>query len=298
MVSDTVTCGFIGLGLMGNGMARCMLNAGRNLVVWNRSPEKSRELQADFQERVTVVDTPRAVLEATDVTFCMLSTPEVQRSVYAGESGILAGVSAGKSLVDCATVAAADMTSIAEQVRARGGRFLEAPVSGSKVPAEQGQLIFLAAGDKDLYAQAAPDFDAMGKKAFHLGEVGAGSRMELVVNMLMGSMMTCFGEALSLCEATGGDGEALLEVLSLGAMANPMFKLKGPKMLAGDHAANFPLVHARKDVALAVELGRSVGQPLPVAAAADAEMKRAIGESEEILDFSAVIESQKKQRTK
>ena len=120
--------------------------------------------------------------------------------------------------------------------------------------------------------------------------------MKLVVNMLMGSMMCAFGEGLALCEASGLDRAQLLQVLELGAVATPMaYKLKGPKMIAGDHAPNFPLQHAHKGPRLAVELGTAVGVGLPVSATAEAAMKRArdddgLGES----DFSAVDEAQKK----
>lgn len=286
--------GFIGLGIMGEGMANCLLKSGVKLVVWNRSAAKAEALKAANPDSVTVVGTPAAVLAECEVTFCMLSTPEAVQSVYEMEGGVLAGVSAGKCIVDCATLAVADMTRISEQVLAKGGRFLEAPVSGSKGPAANGQLIFLAGGDKALYDTVAPELDAMGKKSFHFGEVGAGTKMKLVVNMVMGTMMCAFGEGLHLCTEQGLDASQLLEVLELGAIANPMFKLKGPKMLQGDHAPNFPLQHAHKDMRLAVAAGEAVGLGMPVSAAAESAMKRARDEGHGELDFSAVYEGQKK----
>ena len=292
---STGTVGFIGLGIMGDGMARCLLKSGRSLVVWNRSAAKCDALKAEAADAVTVLASPAEVVKACDLVYVMLSTPEAVKAVYEMDGGVLAGVGAGKCIVDCATLAPEDMIRLSEQVTSKGGRFLEAPVSGSKGPAAAGALIFLAGGDEALYADCAADFDAMGKAKFHFGAVGAGTRMKLVVNMLMGSMMCAFGEGLALCEASGLDRAQLLQVLELGAVATPMYKLKGPKMIAGDHAPNFPLQHAHKDMRLAVELGTAVGVGLPVSATAEAAMKRArdddgLGES----DFSAVYEAQKK----
>jgi len=291
--------GFIGLGIMGEGMAKNLAKSGRQLVVWNRSPGKCTELQAACEGAdITVAETPAAVLAKCDLVYCMLSTPDAVKSVYEMEGGILAGVCAGKKIVDCATLAAEDMVRLSAQVSERGGTFLEAPVSGTKGPAHAGQLIFLCAGDEALFNEVLPtDLEAMGKASFFFGAAGSGARMKLVVNMIMGSMMAAFGEGLSLCEASGLDSEKLLEVLQLGAMANPMFKIKGPLMLQGNFAPNFPLEHAEKDMRLAVAHGGSLGLGLPVAAAADAAMKRAMEEDLGKQDFCSVVAAQKKQKT-
>ena len=178
-----------------------------------------------------------------------------------------------------------------------GGVFLEAPVSGSKGPAEAGQLIFLCGGDAALYARVRPELGVMGKADFHYGATGAGTKMKLVVNMVMGEMMGALSEGLALASAAGlpCDAEAgLLKVLDLGAMANGVFKLKGPKMLKGDHAPNFPLKHAQKDMRFALQLADELAQPLPIAAAANAAYvaaRAAHGDE----DFSAVYETTKKQ---
>lgn len=263
------TVGFVGLGIMGEGMAKCLIKAGLKLVVWNRSTSKSDAFKAAAPDSVTVADSPSAVIAACEVTFCMLSTPEAVRSVYEMDGGVLAGVSAGKCIVDCATLAEEDMKRCSAHVLAKGGRFLEAPVSGSKGPAANGQLIFLCGGDKPLFESIASELDAMGKKSFYFGEVGSGTRMKLVVNMVMGTMMCAFSEGLHLCGSSGLDPAQLLEVLDLGAIANPMFKLKGPKMLAGDHSPNFPLQHAHKDMRLAVEAGAGFGIGMPVSTSPD-----------------------------
>ena len=150
---------------------------------------------------------------------------------------MLASVKPGKSIIDCATLTPERMAEMAAATVTAGGRFLEAPVSGSKAPAAQGALIFLCGGDAALYKEVQPDLEVMGKADFLFGPVGAGSKMKLVVNMVMGDMMVALSEGLALCGAAGlpCDADAgLLKVLDLGIMSNGMFRLKGPKMLKGD----------------------------------------------------------------
>ena len=144
-MSETV--GFIGLGHMGEGMARRLLShGGRKLIVWNRSAGKSKALETEAAGKVQVAASPADVVRGATIIFVMLSTPDAVKEVYEMEGGILSGMSAGKKLVDCATLAVADMERLSSQVLAKGGRFLEAPVSGSKVPAATGQLISAVTG--------------------------------------------------------------------------------------------------------------------------------------------------------
>ena len=193
------TFGFIGLGIMGSGMAKNLVKAGFEVTVWNRTADKCREL-AELGAKVAT--TPRQVVENCRVTFSMLADPVAALAVCDGPDGVLEGMAAGKGYVDMSTVDVATSAGIAAAVTARGGRFLEAPVSGSKKQAEDGALIILAAGDRSLYEEVLPGFERMGKKILHLGEVGNGARMKLVVNMVMGGMMTSFCEGL----APGGEG--------------------------------------------------------------------------------------------
>ena len=256
--------GFIGIGIMGEGMAGCLLKAGKSLVV-ERDTSKAQKLKAD-PALVTVVASAGEVIDACGVTYSMLSTLEASEAVF---PSILESMKQGKSLVDCATLTPERMQTMASAVEIAQGRFLEAPVSGSKAPAAQGALIFLCGGDKSLYDECKPDLQIMGKADFYYGATGAGSKMKLVVNMVMGDMMCALGEGLALCQASDLPADAdngLLKVLDLGIMANGLFKLKGPKMLRGDHAPNFPLKHAQKDMRFALQLGDQASTPLPLAA--------------------------------
>ncbi|XP_024361826.1 glyoxylate/succinic semialdehyde reductase 1 [Physcomitrium patens] len=285
MGSDGMDIGFLGLGIMGIAMARNLLKKGFNVTVWNRSPGKCEELA---KEGASIGSSPADVVKKCSITIAMLADPSVAISVALGPGGVVEGITPGKGYVDMSTVDSATSSQIAKAIEAKGGDFLEAPVSGSKQPAEAGTLIILAAGSESLFAKVKPAFDAMGKKSFFLNDVGSGAKMKLVVNMIMGSMMTAFSEGLALADKAGLSQQTLLEVLELGAIGNPMFKLKGPSMISGKCPTAFPLKHQQKDMRLALALGDEVGQSMPVAAAANEIYKKArsLGLGEQ--DFSSV----------
>jgi len=299
----TKKIGFIGLGIMGEGMVNCLLKdavAGTPdtpLVVWNRTASKCQHLQTTFPDKtIEIKSSAKDVVVDCDIVFSMLSTPEASAAVFNDENGTLAGVSNDTVIVDCATLAESDMKRMKEQITAKGGKFLEAPVSGSKGPAHAGQLIFLCAGNKTVFEDDTVQnaLNAMGKASHYFGEeVGKATRAKLVVNSLMGTMMAAFGESLALAESLDLDASKMLEVISQGAIATPMYALKGPKMLQKDHAPNFPLCHAHKDMKLAVDAAKSVGVEYSVTQVAE-ELFRKAREDEELNvaneDFSAVFE--------
>ncbi|MGB8600771.1 MAG: NAD(P)-dependent oxidoreductase [Rhizomicrobium sp.] len=285
-----VKIGFLGLGIMGGAMARNLVKAGFDVTVWNRSPGKCTALAALGAK---VGQSPKAVAADCDFTIAMLSDPAAAEAVCFGPDGVLAGVGPGHDYIDMSTVDAETAQRIAAAVAARGARFVEAPVSGTKKPAEDGTLVILAAGDAGLFHDAEPAFAKMGKVSHYLGAVGQAARMKLVANMVMGEMAVALAEGLSLGLKSGLKGEDVLTVLAEGAMACPMFAGKGPMMLKGEFPANFPLRHMQKDLRLAVALGDSVGQPLPQASSANAAFIRARALGEADADMSAVYRAVK-----
>lgn len=176
-IEPPATVGFIGLGIMGLGQANNLLKVGFNLVVWNRDIAKAENLVAAHPPgRVRIASSPRDVVTSCELTYAMLSTPEASQAVFGGPEGMLAGVSTGKMIVDCATLTPARMAEMASAVAAKGGSFLEAPVSGSKKPAADGALIFLTAGSEDVLSAARPGLEAMGKATHYYGStVGVGA---------------------------------------------------------------------------------------------------------------------------
>ena len=181
--------GFIGIGIMGEGMAGCLLKAGKKLVVWNRDTSKSTKLAKAYPSLVTVAAAPADVIDQCAVTYSMLSTLEASEAVF---PSILKSMKQGKSLVDCATLTPERMQTMASAVDIAQGRFLEAPVSGSKAPAAQGALIFSAAATK-VCVRTQARLTIMGKADSLLWSDGRGSKMKLVVNMVMGDMMCAWG---------------------------------------------------------------------------------------------------------
>jgi glyoxylate/succinic semialdehyde reductase len=277
--------GFIGLGIMGTPMAANLLKAGFKLTVWNRTPDKCNALTEIGAVKAA---SPRQVVESSDITIAMLADPAAAEAVCSGDDGVVAGIKPGKGYVDMSTVAPETSQTLAAAVRNAGGLFLEAPVSGSKKPAEDGTLVILAAGDRELFDQAQPALAVMGKKILFLGEVGQGARMKLVANMVMGGMMTMLCEGLALGTKAGLEPADILDVLDSGAMANPMFKLKGPQIVQRSFPTAFPLKHAQKDLRLALNLGNQLGQALHTTASANELYKTALGMGLGDSDFAAV----------
>ena len=264
--------GFIGLGIMGSAIAKNLIRAGYSVTVWNRSPAKTADLASLGAH---LAETPRQVVEAAPVTFAMLADPAAAKEVVFGRYGVLDGIGDGRGYIDMSTVDPDTAGEIGAAITSKGGRFLEAPVSGSRKPAEEGSLVILAAGDRSLHDDALPAFEKIGKKIFYLGETGNGARMKLVVNMIMGGMMTVFCEGLALGEKAGLSQGDILEAVDNGAMANAMFRMKGGVIASGYFDTHFPLKHMQKDLRLAVNLGDCLNQPLPAAATANETFKRA-----------------------
>ena len=264
--------GFIGTGLMGNAMALNLLQAGNELTVYNRDAGKCKNL---LDAGAKQVSTALEVVVAADITFCMVSDPQAALSVCFSPHGVIQGVGPGKGYVDMSTVDPQTAEKIGISVQARGGQYLEAPVSGSLQPAKDGQLVIMAAGDQSLWDQVQPAFDVMGKKSVFLGDIGAAASMKIAVNMMMGGMMSVFSEALTLVQGCDLNGQDLLDVVAAGALACPMFQGKGAAVLAEIFDVNFPLKHLQKDLRLAVQLGDDKHVPLATAATANEMFKRA-----------------------
>jgi 3-hydroxyisobutyrate dehydrogenase-like beta-hydroxyacid dehydrogenase len=280
--------GFLGLGIMGKAMAANLIGAGLDVTVWNRTKEKCMPL---VEQGAFLGNSPGEVTAHCDITFAMVSDPVAATALFFDEGGVLEGMAPGKAYIDVSTVDPATSLRIAEAVKAKGGRFLEAPVSGSKKPAEDGNLVFLCSGDESLYLDADPALQLMGKKSFYFKEVGQGAQMKLVINMIMGTMMTAFGEGLALGGKAGLNMADILDVLTQGAIDNPMFRLKGPQMAQNNFPTAFPLKHMQKDMRLALQLGDEYGQPLFTAGAANnlyIKTREAGGADE---DFSAVLKA-------
>jgi 3-hydroxyisobutyrate dehydrogenase-like beta-hydroxyacid dehydrogenase len=280
--------GFLGLGIMGQAMAANLLKAGFAVTVWNRTTNKCEPL---IKKGASHRKIPAEVIESSDITFAMVSDPAAAKELCFGKHGVLEGMTQGKGYIDVSTVDPQTSIEISQAISNKGGRFLEAPVSGSKKPSEDGALVFLCAGDNSLYQEAMPALEIMGKKSFYLGDTGFGARMKLVINMIMGTMMTALAEGLSLGEKAGLNMSDILDVLDQGVIANQMFRLKGAMMVEGNFPTAFPLKHMQKDMRLALLMGDDNGQALYTAGAANFSYIQARNKGRDDEDFSAVLQA-------
>ncbi len=278
--------GFVGLGIMGSAMAANLVKGGFEVTVWNRTPAKCDPLAV---LGTSVAASPRETTEASDIVFAMMATPLAVESVRDGDNGIIAGLKSGKGYVDMSTIDIETSKESARRAHERGALFLEAPVAGSRKPAEEAQLTIMAAGDRELYDRSLPVLEKMGKKILFLGEVGNGARMKLANNLVMGGMIASFAEGMALASQSGLDLAQLLEVLDAGALANPMFRLKGAAVAENNHfPAAFPLKHMQKDLRLALRLAEQIELPLFTTATVNELFKEAVSQGLGDFDFAAV----------
>ncbi|MFW5837457.1 MAG: NAD(P)-dependent oxidoreductase [Desulfovibrionaceae bacterium] len=278
----TMRVGFMGLGIMGRAMSRNILNAGHQLAVYNRTPREVPGL-----ESVLKPGTPADLAKSADVIVIMVTGPEAVDELLFGDNGA-AENAAGKTVVNMSTVDPAYAEGLARKLEVMGVGCLDAPVSGSKKPAQEGTLVILAGGEARLVHELEPLLLAMGKKVVHCGGVGAGSMMKMANNLLLGVMMDGLAEMLAFAEKGGLDPELVLQVVQNGPMGNALFEMKAPLLLSGDHQPQFPLRHMAKDLRFGLKTARETGARLEAGRTVADLFDQAEQEGLADLDFSAV----------
>ena len=278
--------GFIGLGIMGSRMATNLQKKGHELIVHNRTKDKAEPL---IENGAIWADSPQELAKHVNVLFTMLSKPDaVAETALLGKRSFLDALLPNSLWIDCSTVNPSFSRLMAAEARARKVRFLDAPVGGSKGPAEQAQLLFFVGGDKADVEQVRPLFDCMGKAVFPMGGHGMGSAMKMVNNLLLGQAMVAFGEALAFGEAIGMTKQAMFDTLAASPVMAPLLNFKRQKFENNDYSPEFPLQWMHKDLNLAAETAYEVGAALPAANNAKElftlAMRAGLGEE----DFSAV----------
>ncbi len=240
--------GFIGLGIMGSRMANNLLKHGFQLVVYNRTKTKADAL---LQAGAEWADSVAQLAKKVDLLITMLSTPEVVEQLATGEDGFLAHLPQGSLWMDCTTVHPSFSRKMAEQAETHHIRFVDAPVAGSKKPAEEGQLLFLVGGKREDVVFCEPLFRAMGKQHLHVGPTGQGAALKMVFNLLLGEAMLAFAEALALGEHLGLEREQLLDVLLKAPVTAPFLQGKREMLEKAQFKTEFPLQWMQKDLQLA-----------------------------------------------
>lgn len=284
---------FLGLGIMGGGMARRLLGAGFPLTVYNRNPAKAAELAA---AGARVGATPRAAADGAEIIFSMVADDVASRAIWLGADGVLAGIAPGAVLVECSTLTVAWVTELARSAAARGAELVDAPVTGSKVAAAAGELNFLVGGSAAALERIRPALAAMSRSIKHLGPAGSGARVKLVNNFVCGVQVAALAEALAWIECSGLDRAAALAVLTEGAPGSPLVKQLATRMTAPDYTPNFLLRLMTKDLGYAISEAALQGQTLVTASAALERFRAAVAAGNGEQDMAAVIEPLRKVR--
>jgi 2-hydroxy-3-oxopropionate reductase len=261
-MADTV--GFIGLGIMGKPMAENLIEAGYDLVAYNRTREKVEELDC-----ATVAETPKGIAEQSDVIITMLpDSPQVEE-VLAGEDGVLEGLEEGALVVDMSTISPVVTEELAKKVEEKGASMLDAPVSGGDVGAIDGTLSIMVGGREEDFGRALPLFEVMGKTVTHVGRVGTGQVVKAANQIVVALTIEAVSEALVLGSKAGVSPEKILDVLGGGLAGNKVMEVKREKMLEHSFDPGFRVELHHKDLGIALAAGREYGVTLPVTAIVD-----------------------------
>jgi 3-hydroxyisobutyrate dehydrogenase-like beta-hydroxyacid dehydrogenase len=264
---------FLGLGIMGQGMVHNLLQAGHRVTVWNRTPERAE--MAVAQGATLATTAAEAVRDAEAVLYCFSDDRAVEEVVLA-EDGIVRHVRKDALVVDLSTIDPATSDRERAAFEARGIRFLDAPVFGSRGEAATGGLWIVVGGDAEVLEEARPLLEPLSATIHHLGPGGSGARMKLVGNLLVASQLHALGEALSLARKAGLDLHEVLGVLAVTDFRTPIYDGVGAAAVQGDYSTDFSLQLMRKDAGLIAAFAGSLDVPVPTAELAIATLDRAL----------------------
>ena len=276
--------GFVGLGAMGRLMVRRLLAAGHRVTGWNRSPGKAEELIAGGMGWAA---SPRAVAQASEMVISIVTDAAAVRAVALGDDGVLAGLARGGLFIDMSTIAPDASRAVAAEFAKAGAAMLDAPISGSPVTVEQGNASIMVGGEQAAFERAKPVLLAIGPKVTRIGENGLACQMKIAVNLLLMVEVIAFGEAIALAEKGGVARAVAVDAVLKSVAASPVLGYRGPFILDGK-MPDVPLADVtlqQKDMLLALELGRKLGSPVPLAAAANEMMNACRGLGIDHRDF-------------
>src|SRR3979409_1407350 len=279
--------GFIGLGVMGSQMVNRLLDKGHVVTGYNRTRSKAQWL---VDRGMKWGDSPRAVAAAADVTFVMVANTEALKSVSDGPDGFLAGLSAGKVLIDMSTVSPSASRVLASKVREKGADMVDAPVSGSVTTLQEGKLSVMVGGRRETFDRIKPLLLDIGPKVTYVGDNGVALAMKIAINLSLAVQMLAFSEGVLLAEKSGIKREVAVDVLVNRAVASAMIKYRGPFVLEQPEEAWFDVNMMQKDMLLAMELGRKLNVPMPTTAASNEFLTAARGMGWEKLDFAVIFD--------
>jgi 3-hydroxyisobutyrate dehydrogenase-like beta-hydroxyacid dehydrogenase len=274
---------FLGLGIMGAGMAANLVKKGHEVTTWNRSRGKQ-------VEGASSSDSPKAAAEGAEVVWICVSDTAAVHDVLFGPNGAAESLRPGMIVADSSTISPVESQSFAERVRAKGAEFVDAPVTGSKIGAKDGTLIFIAGGKKETVERLGPLFQAMGKQVIHVGDNGKGEAAKLAMNLMIVLIYEGFIEAMTLAKNLGVDQKALFSLIQASMVRSGVVDYKMPFVEQRDFTPNFPMRLMYKDILLMLEAAKTTGTKLPglekIKEVYDAAAKAGLSD----LDYAATLQ--------
>jgi 3-hydroxyisobutyrate dehydrogenase len=272
---------FLGLGIMGRPMAANLARAGHAVTVWNRTPKEVAGAKS--------AATPAGAAKDAEVIWLCVSDTKAVEQVLFGNDGVEKVLSSGVIVVDSSTISPTASKKFAERVRAKGADFVDAPITGSKVGAEQGTLIFIVGGKEESVEKVRPLFSAIGKQVIRVGEQGLGEAAKIGMNLMIAMIYEGFSEALTLTRKLGVPPEKFLELVQASMVRSGVTDYKGPFVLKHDYSPNFPLRLMHKDIHLMLDAGKEAGVRLPGLQTVDEIYEESTRDGLKDLDFAATL---------
>ncbi len=274
---------YLGLGIMGRPMAANLVKAGHQVTVWNRAPGKS-------VEGARSANSPAEAATGAEVVWmCVADTAAVEEVLF-GSGGVESALTQGMVVVDSSTISPAATRSFAERVRARGADYLDAPVTGSKIGAETGQLVFIVGGEEAVVQRVNPLFAVLGKAVLHMGENGKGQLAKIGMNLMIALIYEGFAEAMVLTSKLGLNPEQLMKLIQSSMVRSGVVDYKAPFVLKRDFSPNFPLRLMHKDIHLMLDAAHEARIKLPGLETVDEIYEIAAEEGLNDADYAATLE--------
>jgi len=273
---------FLGLGIMGHSMAANLVKAGHEVSVWNRTAGKN-------VEGARTAATPAEAVQGVEAIWMCVSDTKAVESVLFGEGGAESSLAQGMIIADSSTISPSATQKFSARVKARGVDYVDAPMTGSKIAAASGSLIFMVGGEEAVIERIKPLFDAMGKQVFRMGETGKGQATKLVMNLQIALIYEGFAEALTLATKLGVDVDKLIPLVQASMVRSGVVDYKAPFILKRDFSPNFPLRLMFKDIHLALEAAREKRVRLPGLEAVEEVYDVAAEEGQRDLDYAATL---------
>ena len=275
---------FFGMGIMGRPMAANLVKAGHEVTTWNRTSGKDKDI-----EGARTASSPADCARGAEVIWMCVSDTKAVENVLFGPSGAEESLTEGMIIADSSTISPSATLRFAARAKRRGVQYADAPMTGSKIAAESGSLIFMVGGDETVLAALAPLFQAMGKQVFHMGDTGKGQATKLAMNLQIALIYEGFAEALTLATKLGVKIERLMPLVQASMVRSGVVDYKAPFVMKRDFSPNFPLRLMLKDIHLTLEAAKEARVRLPGLEAVEEVYDLAAEEGHQDLDYAATL---------